>query len=175
MKHMVAFPSLFNNDHYLARPQRAFSANVIPFYWNFSMLKVHPLLDHSKLYSCFSISGWRTTNTDAATPSEQPVCLWWNHCFFYKTRNGHTESAFSIFLCLKKNISTWNYPLEAPLSVRRPCLQIPPEAELVERVRKGVGWPCFVKPNRNSGSLGITKVQSRYTKYHKYQNSRPGS
>ncbi len=42
-------------------------------------------------------------------------------------------------------------------------MQIPPEAELVERVRKGVGWPCFVKPNRNSGSFGITKVQSRYS------------
>lgn len=38
--------------------------------------------------------------------------------------------------------------------------KVPPAAELADRVGKGVGFPCFVKPNRHGGSLGITKVQS---------------
>ena len=45
----------------------------------------------------------------------------------------------------------------------RTVLQVPSADDLTERVQKAVGFPCFVKPNRNSGSLGISKVQDRYT------------
>ena len=37
----------------------------------------------------------------------------------------------------------------------------PPSQDIFDKIQNTFGYPCFVKPNKNGGSYGVTKVHCR--------------
>lgn len=50
--------------------------------------------------------------------------------------------------------------LPVPRSLLFKSFDIPKHEELVERIEKRIGFPCYVKPNTGSRGMGITKVNT---------------